>query len=118
MTSSFIVFQLPQLGQRPIQRGLVSPQLEQTYTVFNFGSFIFVRLPISLCVSLLPTFYHAFHSAASDSLEKQASVCSCLQKARDKKADNHMPQLLQVCVQTADTNYAGFSLVILQFFRN
>jgi len=29
-TSSFIVFQLPQLGQRPIQRGLVSPQLEQT----------------------------------------------------------------------------------------
>ena len=29
-TSSFMVFQLPQLGQRPIQRGLVSPQLEQT----------------------------------------------------------------------------------------
>ena len=39
-TSSFMVFQLPQLGQRPIQRGLVSPQLEQTYTVFSFGSFI------------------------------------------------------------------------------
>ena len=39
-TSSFIVFQLPQLGQRPIQRGLVSPQLEHTYTVFSFGSFI------------------------------------------------------------------------------
>ena len=30
ITSSFMVFQLPQLGQRPIQRGLVSPQLEQT----------------------------------------------------------------------------------------
>ena len=29
-TSSCMVFQLPQLGQRPIQRGLVSPQLEQT----------------------------------------------------------------------------------------
>ena len=29
-TSSFMVFQLPQLGQRPIQRGLVSPQLEHT----------------------------------------------------------------------------------------
>ena len=28
--SSFMVFQLPQLGQRPIQRGLVSPQLEHT----------------------------------------------------------------------------------------
>jgi hypothetical protein len=38
------VFQLPQLGQRPIQRGLVSPQLEQTYTVFNFGSFILAKL--------------------------------------------------------------------------
>ena len=29
-TSSFMVFQLPQLGQRPIHRGLVSPQVEQT----------------------------------------------------------------------------------------
>ena len=29
-TSSCMVFQLPQLGQRPIHRGLVSPQLEQT----------------------------------------------------------------------------------------
>ena len=43
-TSSFIVFQLPQLGQRPIQRGLVSPQLEQTYTVFSFGSFMDILL--------------------------------------------------------------------------
>ena len=29
-TSSTIVFQAPQLGQRPIQRGLLSPQLEHT----------------------------------------------------------------------------------------
>ena len=46
-TSSFIVFQLPQLGQRPIQRGLVSPQLEHTYTVFSFGSFI-KKAPVTL----------------------------------------------------------------------
>jgi hypothetical protein len=44
------VFQLPQLGQRPIQRGLVSPQLEQTYTVFNFGSFILGKLLRFVCV--------------------------------------------------------------------
>ena len=49
-TSSFMVFQLPQLGQRPIQRGLVSPQLEQTYTVFSFGSFI-LDSPMSFCKS-------------------------------------------------------------------
>ena len=29
-TSSCMVFQLPQLGQRPIQRGLVSPHCEHT----------------------------------------------------------------------------------------
>jgi hypothetical protein len=38
---------LPQLGQRPIQRGLVSPQLEHTYTVFSFGSFI-KKAPVTL----------------------------------------------------------------------
>ena len=38
-TSSTIVFQAPQLGQRPIQRGLLSPQLEQTKIVFSLLSF-------------------------------------------------------------------------------
>ena len=43
----FFFLQLPQLGQRPIQRGLVSPQLEHTYTVFSFGSFI-KKAPVTL----------------------------------------------------------------------
>jgi hypothetical protein len=74
------VFQLPQLGQRPIQRGLVSPQLEQTYTVFNFGSFILAKLLRFVCVihlSVLSTFYHAFHPAAS----KTAAACAAPRKA-------------------------------------
>ena len=37
ITSSVMVFHAPHDGQRPIQRGLVSPHWLQTYMVFNLS---------------------------------------------------------------------------------
>ena len=69
-TSSFMVFQLPQLGQRPIQRGLVSPQLEQTYTVLSFGSFI-LWAPVRYTKSFVLIIPHRSKTRKKDAKEAQ-----------------------------------------------